>query len=602
MISEEVGAVSFEDSITLPCGLSDTTFRNCFLFPGIAVHKNTYVENSVVLKGSILMGCGRITCQKDATYGNGVTINMGNETGGLQVQSFGDLKYNELSSVVDSGVFQNDALPDYMSMRARSLRHSAAIRGDYSVFSPSCFVEGCTLLHSVFVGECCHVLNSTVCSCTLLSSPAHKSEVLNGDLAESILQWGCVFESGSNCAKSILCEHADTSCNAKIVNSIIAPNTGVSSGECNSSLVGPFIGFHHNSVLISALWFEGKGNIGYGANIGSNHTGRLPDQECLPGEGVFFGLGCNIKYPFNLRSAPYTIVASGTTLLPQRVDMPFSLINLPTRVHAGEIFPGWVIYANYYMVLRNEDKFAHRNKSHRQCFATRILRDSVVAMLMRARDHLAFFHPSKTLFDLSTLEVATTPSATTVYLKEGEWSVDREDSAVYLERDIEGLGKNLLTEHNRKLGVRAYSMMIRLYLLRRVFSAIQTTFESMTDDAMSYASLFALPQWNGMKTLLRQEYGSLLLSQALAAYGSIEYELLRIAENSKKKDFTRGNYVDNSYNTTHNYEKDMSVVYKQRESLAHSHSHRSAVDEKMEVLTNLTNRIITVCGDCELCS
>ncbi|OAO11936.1 hypothetical protein AV274_6387 [Blastocystis sp. ATCC 50177/Nand II] len=501
MISEEVGVVSFEDS-TLPCGLSDTTFHNCYLFPGIAVHKNTYVENSVVLKGSILMGCGRITCQKDATYGNGVTINMGNETGGLQVPSFGDLKYNELSSVVDSGVFQNDALPDYL--------------------------------------------------------------VLNGDLAESILQWGCVFESGSNCAKSILCEHADTSCNAKIVNSIIAPNTGVSSGECNSSLVGPFIGFHHNSVLISALWFEGKGNIGYGANIGSNHTGRLPDQECLPGEGVFFGLGCNIKYPCNLRSAPYTI----------------------------EIFPGWVIYANYYMVLRNEDKFAHRNKSHRQCFATRILRDSVVAMLMRARDRLAFFHPSKTLFDLSTLEVATTPSATTVYLKEGEWSVDREDSAVYLERDIEGLGKNLLTEHNRKLGVRAYSMMIRLYLLRRVFSAIQTAFERMTDDAMSYASLFALPQWNGMKTLLRQEYGSLLLSQALAAYGSIEYELLRIAENSKRKDFTRGNYVDNSYNTTHNYEKDMSVVYKQRD----------AVDEKMEVLTNLTNRIITVCGDCELCS
>lgn len=135
-----------------------------------------------------------------------------------------------------------------------------------------------------------------------------------------------------------------------------------------------------------------------------------------------------------------------------------------------------MIYANYYMVLRNEDKFAHRNKSNRQCFATRILRDSVVAMLMRARDHLAFFHPSKTLFDLSTLEVATTPSATTVYLKEGEWSVDREDSAVYLERDvrdgwrgerqIEGLGKNILTEHNRKLGVRAYSMMIRLYLLR----------------------------------------------------------------------------------------------------------------------------------------
>ena len=75
--------------------------------------------------------------------------------------------------------------------------------------------------------------------------------------------------------------------------------------------------------------------------------------------------------------------------------------------------------------------------------------------------------------------------------------------------------------------------------------------------------------------LLKQEYHSLLLSQALAAYGSMEYELLQIAENSKKKDFTRGNYVDKvnsgiihngqSYNTTHNYEKDMKIVYKQKE-------------------------------------
>ena len=75
-----------------------------------------------------------------------------------------------------------------------------------------------------------------------------------------------------------------------------------------------FISCHHSSL---ALWFYGKGNIGYGANIGSNHTGRLPDQECIPGEGVFFGLGCNIKYPCNFEKAPYSLIASGITLLPQ---------------------------------------------------------------------------------------------------------------------------------------------------------------------------------------------------------------------------------------------------------------------------------------------
>ena len=74
---------------------------------------------------------------------------------------------------------------------------------------------------------------------------------------------------------------------------------------------------HSLPLLLLAIWFEGKGNIGYGANIGSNHTGRLPDQESIPGEGVFFGLGCSIKYPCNLRNAPYSIIASGVVTLPE---------------------------------------------------------------------------------------------------------------------------------------------------------------------------------------------------------------------------------------------------------------------------------------------
>ena len=46
----------------------------------------------------------------------------------------------------------------------------------------------------------------------------------------------------------------------------------------------------------------------------------------------------------------------------------------------------------------------------------------------------------------------------------------------------------------------------------------------------------------------------------------------------------------------------MSVVYKQKELVFHCRLHRRIVNEKMEELTNLTNRIITICGDCELCS
>jgi hypothetical protein len=80
-------------------------------------------------------------------------------------------------------------------------------------------------------------------------------------------------------------------------------------------------------MLIAALWPEGKGNIAAGANVGSNHTSRAPDQEFWPGEGLYVGLGVNIKYPADFTQAPYTIIATGVSTLPQKVAFPFSLIN-----------------------------------------------------------------------------------------------------------------------------------------------------------------------------------------------------------------------------------------------------------------------------------
>src|SRR4029077_20042916 len=111
--------------------------------------------------------------------------------------------------------------------------------------------------------------------------------------------------------------------------------TCVAEGEVTASLVGPFVGFHHQALLIAALWPEGKGNVGYGANVGSNHTSKAPDQEFRAGEGLFLGLGVSIKFPSAFRRAPYSIIACGVNTLPQKVTFPFSLINAPSARWPG---------------------------------------------------------------------------------------------------------------------------------------------------------------------------------------------------------------------------------------------------------------------------
>lgn len=63
IISKQNGSCSYHNSITLPCGIVNTVLKNVIIYPNCCLFQNTLVENSVVLSGSIIMGCGRVTCQ-----------------------------------------------------------------------------------------------------------------------------------------------------------------------------------------------------------------------------------------------------------------------------------------------------------------------------------------------------------------------------------------------------------------------------------------------------------------------------------------------------------------------------------------------------------
>jgi hypothetical protein len=191
---------------------------------------------------------------------------------------------------------------------------------------------------------------STVDNVTLLSGKDEVTVVAGGAFVkDALLQWGAHIDTMACVDGAVVCEHGHVDRHGKLLGSFLGPMSGVSEGEVSSSLVGPLLGFHHQALLIAALWPEGKGNVGYGANVGSNHTSKAPDQEIRPGEGTFFGLGTSIKFPSNFQNAPYTIVATGVCTLPQKVEFPFSLINSPGESIVGlspainEISPGWVL-------------------------------------------------------------------------------------------------------------------------------------------------------------------------------------------------------------------------------------------------------------------
>ena len=243
----------------------------------------------------------------------------------------------------------------------------------------------------------------------------------------------------------------------------------VEEGEVSSSLVGPFVGFHHQALLVAAFWPEGRGNIGYGANVGSNHTGKRNDQEIWPGEGVFYGLGCSIKYPCNLSEAPYTLVATGVTALPQRLSMPFSLMNTPGERIPGvspsfnEVMPGWVLSDNMYGVFRNTIKFEKRQ-------AAALRRDARAA-------------PSGTVFGFTTeivrqdtVTLMVTARAALVRVAGKHRLHTAAGHPVYTDSDLAGglgIGKNYMLEKSRAAAVATYSTYIEFFALQQICKAMQ---------------------------------------------------------------------------------------------------------------------------------
>ncbi|MDR2554583.1 MAG: DUF4954 family protein [Fibromonadaceae bacterium] len=203
------------------------------------------------------------------------------------------------------------------------------------------------------------------------------SSLENSHLGNSVC-----LENGALVRDAIFESNSIATDNAIVKSSFIGSFSHVGEAEISNSLIGPLVQIHHHCLLISALWAEGRGNVGYGANVGSNHTGRAPDQEIVPGFGQFFGLGCSVKFPANFCEAPFAMIATGTVCEPQRLKFPFSLIKSTPSAYTGlnEIIPGWVYSKNIYGVYRSIYKWDKRSgtKDNLDLLFSKLVLNSVI--------------------------------------------------------------------------------------------------------------------------------------------------------------------------------------------------------------------------------
>ncbi len=510
--------------VTIPCGIYNSLLINCEIGNDTLIYKVSTLNNYIVEDNAFIYNVGELVAGNKCVFGNGEELPIAIETGGRETLTYADITIPVAEKVAGSRG-DKDLLASYEEFVNSFVKKITSPRG---VVKKGATVKNTRKVLDTYVGEAAIIDNASLLkNVTVLSNQEEQTEITDGAyVVDSILQWGCEATSMAIVDKSVLTEHSHVERHGKVTESIVGPNTGIAEGEVTASLVGPFVGFHHQALLIAAFWPEGKGNIGYGANVGSNHTGKAPDQEIWAGEGTFFGLGVNIKFPSDFSRAPYCIIATAVNALPQKIQMPFSLINTSATTIEGlspafnEIFPAWVLSDNIFTVRRNEGKFKKRNKARRSEFVFEVFRPDVIDLMLNARKQLSDVKEKKDL---------------------------------YFSKDIPGIGKNYLSERNRTRGIETYTWYIRYYALLGLKKRVEALLdEGKKDDiAKVYDTETDDERWEHERARLLEEFDEKDVKKHLHLLSDMQEEIAKAVEDSKAKDDKRGARVIPDYAEAH---------------------------------------------------
>jgi hypothetical protein len=519
---KELEAVS---SVKFPSGIYNSTIINSEIGDNCCIRNAGCISNYVVKTQSVIYNTGSLVCSGSTSFGNGRDISVGIETGGRNVLSFAEMTI-PIAQLVSTSRDNKELLAEYDSFIKKYI---SACHAGIGIVENDVIIRNTPEIEDCYIGPATIIDGAIlVQNCTILGSAQEPVEISHGAYVKnSCLQWGCHVTSLAIVDDSVLTEHSHAERHGKITQSIIGPNTGIGEGEVTACLLGPFVGFHHQALLIAAIWPEGKGNVGYGANIGSNHTSKAPDQEIWCGEGTFFGLGVNIKFPCDFTHAPYSIIATAVNTLPQRVEFPFSLINSPAQSLPGispaynEIMPGWVLSDNIYTVKRNEGKYKKRDKARRTTFIFDVFRQDIIDMMVRARKRLH--------------EVVNTKDCYTV-------------------KDIPGLGKNYMTEGSRLRGIAAYDFYIEYYCLGGLKQHIEDLLKTGGNrvDPTIYTTVTDKPSWEHQRKILTGDgFDKRSFKENLLRLAAMEEQIAQATQKAKEKDDERGAEIILDYPAAH---------------------------------------------------
>ena len=524
------GTLLLPGDVSFPTGIYDSLVHNCIVENAL-VYKVSMLSNVLVRSSAVVHNVGTLVSSGKINFMIGSTMSVGNEMGGRELFVFPDITMD----LVEAQLFHKAEFDVQQSFEEQLKNFREEISLPFGVVGKGAVVSNTNIVRNSWIGAHARVEGAAkIRNTIILSSLEESTHIYDSVIIEnSDLQMGVKVHTGAEVQRSVLMSRSKVGCKAIVKSSVVAPCCHIEEGEVNSTYMGPLTQMHHHSLLIAALWPEGCGNLGYGANVGSNHTGRMPDQEIMPGQGMFFGLGVNVKFPANYRESPFTLIASGVTTMPQRVKFPFSLIRsgdpqlmgVPARLN--EILPAWNYARNAYALDRNIYKYAQRGKG--------AVPNSYFSLYGAETVHYAFDAYCR-------LQV-------------------NQVQDVYTKEHIDGLGENFLRERVRQKALKTYGEYLERYVLDQMIALVEND-----------ASLALQPPRELRRLLsgdLNREVSRVVpmpatFDELVKRYRTLEKEWFDSVAHGLDRDIARGKEIFDDYESAHPIDKNFAEWEKNR--------------------------------------
>ena len=520
-LSAFYGTLLLPGDVSFPTGIYDCMVHNCVVENAL-VYKVALLSNVIVRSSAVVQNVGSLVSSGKINYMIGTSMTVGNEMGGRSVKVFPDIS----TDLVDMQLFHKAEADVQKSFDEMLTQFREDVALPFGVVGKGAVVSNTNIVRNSWIGSHARIEGAAkIRNSVILSSLEESSHIYDSVILEnSNVQTGVTVHTGAEVQGSVLMTRTKIGSKAIVKSSIIAPCCHIEEGEVNSSYMGPLSQMHHHSLLIAALWPTGCGNLGYGANVGSNHTGRMPDQEIMPGQGMFFGLGVNVKFPANYRESPFTLIASGVTTLPQRLKFPFSLIRpgdpqlmgVPARLN--EIVPGWNYARNAYALDRNMYKYSVRGKGIVSAAFCSIFNPDTVRQVFDAYNRL------------QVTQVRD----------------------VYTKEHIDGLGENFMRERVRQDALRAYLEYLERYVLDMIIVLVENDSQLASQ---SPRELRRLLQGDMNREVSRVLNLPDTFDDLLKRYRQLEKEWFDSVVHGLDRDIKRGREIFDDYDEAHPIDK-----------------------------------------------